>query len=161
MSDNVWLLLTPRRICNRRWSFLCLSVCLLATLRQTSERICMKFSGKVGNGPTNKRLNFGGDPDQESESNPNPYSDTGKAFLGGGMHCPSTSSINMFCCAYTYYVYAAGHKSDKTKHLEPFSVVRITITGRECSKSTEFRPTFDPPTFYHAMSKFLPSCGAH
>jgi len=23
----------------------------------------MKFSGKIGNGPTNKRLNFGGDPD--------------------------------------------------------------------------------------------------
>jgi len=23
----------------------------------------MKFSGKVGNGPVNKRLNFGGDPD--------------------------------------------------------------------------------------------------
>ena len=22
----------------------------------------MKFSGKVGNGPVNKRLNFGGDP---------------------------------------------------------------------------------------------------
>jgi len=29
----------------------CLSVCLLATLRRkTSERICMKFSAKVGNG---------------------------------------------------------------------------------------------------------------
>jgi len=24
----------------------------------------MKFSGKVGNGPMNKRLNFGGDPDR-------------------------------------------------------------------------------------------------
>jgi len=24
----------------------------------------MKFSGKVGNGPVNKCLNFGGDPDQ-------------------------------------------------------------------------------------------------
>jgi len=23
----------------------------------------MKFTGKVGNGPRNKRLNFGGDPD--------------------------------------------------------------------------------------------------
>jgi len=46
----------------------CLSVCLLATLRKkTSERICMKFSGKVGNGPTNKWLNFGGDPVHGSE----------------------------------------------------------------------------------------------
>jgi len=26
----------------------------------------MKFSGTVGNGPRNKRLNFGGDPDHES-----------------------------------------------------------------------------------------------
>jgi len=37
-------------------------VCLLATLRKkTSERICMKFSGKVGNGPLNKQFKFGGD----------------------------------------------------------------------------------------------------
>jgi len=32
----------------------------------------MKFSGKVGNGPVNKRLNFGGDPDH--------YLDTGIVF---------------------------------------------------------------------------------
>jgi len=39
-----------------------LFVCLLATLRKkNSERICMKFSGNVDNGPMNKRLNFGGD----------------------------------------------------------------------------------------------------
>jgi len=43
-------------------SFLCLSVSYFA-LTKTSERICMKFSEKVGNGPMNKRLNFGGDPD--------------------------------------------------------------------------------------------------
>ena len=28
----------------------------------------MKFSGKVGNGPLNKWLNFGGDPDPDSSS---------------------------------------------------------------------------------------------
>jgi len=56
--------------------FSSLFVCLLATY----QRICMKFAAKVGNGPTNKRLNFGGDPD--------PYRDTGKTCLGGGMHCP-------------------------------------------------------------------------
>jgi len=39
----------------------------------------MQFSGKVGNGPKNKLLNFGGDPDL--------YRDTGE-----GMHCPSASS---------------------------------------------------------------------
>jgi len=41
----------------------CLSVCLLATLCKNFERICMKFSGKVGNGPIYKWLNFGGDLD--------------------------------------------------------------------------------------------------
>ena len=40
-----------------------------------SERICMKFSGKVGNGPMNKWLNFGGDPDTD------PYGDSGKRAL--------------------------------------------------------------------------------
>ena len=41
---------------------LLLSVCLLATLRKTAHRICIKSSGKVGNGPVNKRLNFGLNP---------------------------------------------------------------------------------------------------
>jgi len=36
----------------------------------------MKFSGKVGNGSVNI-----------------PYRDTGKMCLGGGMHCPSASSL--------------------------------------------------------------------
>jgi len=44
--------------------FVCLSVCLLVNFyAKTSKWICVKFSGKVGNGPVNKRLNFGGDPD--------------------------------------------------------------------------------------------------
>jgi len=46
----------------------CLSACLLTTLRKTCERICMKFSGKVVKGPMNKRLNIGGDPDHGSGS---------------------------------------------------------------------------------------------
>jgi len=50
----------------------------------------MKFSGKLGNRAVNKRLNFGGDPD------PDPYRDTGKARLGGGMHCPSASNFFIF-----------------------------------------------------------------
>jgi len=40
--------------------FLSLFVCLLATLHKTPERICMRFAGKVGNGPVNKWLNFSG-----------------------------------------------------------------------------------------------------
>ena len=40
----------------------CLFVCLLATLRKTSDRICMKFSRKVGNGANEmKWSNFGSD----------------------------------------------------------------------------------------------------
>jgi len=39
--------------------FVCQQLCA-----KTSERTCMKFSGKVGNGPLNKRLNFGGYPDR-------------------------------------------------------------------------------------------------
>jgi len=41
----------------------CLSVCT-----ETHERICMKFSGKVSNRPTNKWLHFGGDRCQASRS---------------------------------------------------------------------------------------------
>jgi len=40
---------------------------LLATLRKNLQ-ICMKFSGKVGNGPMNKWLNFGGNQDNGSGS---------------------------------------------------------------------------------------------
>ena len=49
--------------------------------QNTSERICVKFSGNFGNGPVNKWLNFGGDSD--------PYRDIGKTCLGKGMHCHS------------------------------------------------------------------------
>jgi len=48
-----------------------LSVCLSVSnfaKKITSERIFMKFSGKVCNGPTNKLLNFGVDPDSELPS---------------------------------------------------------------------------------------------
>jgi len=71
----------------------------------------MKFSGKVGNGPVNKLLNFGGDPDHGSAlrhyweirqvinghkfaaRTDSPDGGTGKTYLGGGMHCPSASSL--------------------------------------------------------------------
>jgi len=67
----------------------------------------MKFSGKFGNGPLNKRLNFGGDPDHSGYKYCFPFSSllgdtdspdggTGKTCLGGGMHCPSASSFVFF-----------------------------------------------------------------
>jgi len=43
----------------------CLFVCQQLCAK-TSEQICMKFSGMDGNGPLNKRLNFGGEPNHES-----------------------------------------------------------------------------------------------
>jgi len=76
----------------------------------------MKFSGKVGNGPMNKRLNFGGDPDHRLDTDivfrirhyldirkvvnghksaahaDSPDGDTGKTYLGRGMHCLIASS---------------------------------------------------------------------
>ena len=79
----------------------------------------MKFSGKVGNGPSNKRLNFGGDPSHRLDTGivfrirhyweirkvanghkspahtDSPDSGTGKTCLGGGMHCPSASSSRL------------------------------------------------------------------
>jgi len=94
--------------------FVCLSVRNFA--QKTTERICMKFSGKVGNGPLNKLLNFGGDPDHRLDTGivfrirhywekrkvvhghksaadtDSPDGGTGKSCLGGGMHCPSASS---------------------------------------------------------------------
>ena len=81
------LLPPPRRIC--------LFVCLLVTLHQNfrTDLHEMKFSGKVGNGPVNKWLNFVGDPDRRSVWTVSRY--TGKTCLGGGMHCSSASS-----CAY-------------------------------------------------------------
>jgi len=48
----------------------CLSVYLSDRnfAQKTSERICMKFSGKVGNVPVNICLNFGGDPDHRLDT---------------------------------------------------------------------------------------------
>ena len=48
----------------------------------------------VGNGPMNKRLNFGDDPDHGSESGyryPDRERDTSKTCLGGNMNCLSAS----------------------------------------------------------------------
>jgi len=48
----------------------------------------MKFSGKVGNGPLNKRLNFGGDPDHGSGI-------ATVVRLGVGTHSLSASSCTV------------------------------------------------------------------
>jgi len=80
----------------------------------------MKFSRKIGSGPTNKRLNFGGDPDHRLNTGTvfrirqsllgntksvnghkfsayidSPDGGTGKRCLGGGMHCLSASSFRL------------------------------------------------------------------
>jgi len=82
--------------------------------------ICMKFSEKVGDGPINRRLNFGGDPvhrldyravfrirhyweirkvingPKSATHTDSPDGGTGKTRLGGGMYCPSASSFGNF-----------------------------------------------------------------
>jgi len=89
--------------------FVCLPVSNFA--QKTSERTCMKFSGKDGNATVNKK--FGGDPDRRLDivfriryyweirkmvnghksaaRTDSPDGGTGKTCLGGGMHCPSAS----------------------------------------------------------------------
>jgi len=77
--------------------FLSLFVCLsVSNCAKTSERICVKFSGKVGNGPLNEWLNFDGDPDQVPDTDLDPHRNVGKTFLDWGMHCPSASSFDYF-----------------------------------------------------------------
>jgi len=46
-------------------------VCLLATLHKNVQTDLHEFSGKVGNEPMNKWLNFGGDPDDRLDKVPN------------------------------------------------------------------------------------------
>jgi len=48
----------------RQGGYAIVVVCLSVSnfVQKTSERICIKFPGRVSNGPMNKRLNFGGDP---------------------------------------------------------------------------------------------------
>jgi len=77
----------------------------------------MKFSGKVGNGPMHKPLNFGDGPDHRLDTGmlfrirhyweirkvvnghksaahtDSPAGGTDKTCLGGGMHCPSGCSL--------------------------------------------------------------------
>ena len=48
----------------------------------------MKFLGKIGNGPMNKRLNFRGDP----VTDPDPYRDTGKTCFGESIYALSGAS---------------------------------------------------------------------
>jgi len=62
----------------------------------------MKFSGKVGNGTMSKSLNFGGDPGYRSD--PNPYHNTGKTCLDGGMHCPRASIVPRYVSALIVFV---------------------------------------------------------
>ena len=78
--------------------------------------MCMKVLGKVGQGPMNKRLNFGGDPDHRQDTGiifrirhyweirkvvnghksaahtDLPDGGTDKSCFGGGMHYPSAFS---------------------------------------------------------------------
>jgi len=96
----------------------------------------MKFSGKVGNGSVNKRLHFGGDPVRDPDTDP--YRDTGKTCLDGGMYCPSASSLlhfplrHILVCFYTRATPASAGIS-----YGPLSVcpAHLSVTSR-CSTET-------------------------
>ena len=80
----------------------CLSVCLsVSNFAQTSERICVIAQWAI----ENKRLNFGGDPDHGSGYESGYGSGSGKTCLGGGMHCPSASSLH--CTPVCYVVHSS------------------------------------------------------
>ena len=60
----------------------------------------MKLSGSLGGWQGFEqmikfwwRLDLDLDPDADLHTDPDPDSDTGKTCLGGGMHCPSASSL--------------------------------------------------------------------
>jgi len=91
---------------------------------KTSELICMKFSGKVGNRLLNRWLNFGGDPDHRMDTGivfwirhywkirkvVNGHSVTlmrqmaalVRIALVGGMYCLWCSSASSFLICYTF-----------------------------------------------------------
>jgi len=97
--------------------FSSLFVCLLATLCKNFRTDLHEISRKVGSGPVNKRLNFGGDPNNSPHTGivfrichhwevqkvvnghksaahtDSPDGGSGKTCLGGGMHCPNASSF--------------------------------------------------------------------
>ena len=57
----------------------------------------MKFSGKVGKWQwANERLNFVVIRITDADTDPDPYRDTVKTCLCGGMHCSSASSFILF-----------------------------------------------------------------
>jgi len=62
-----------------------LFVCLLATLRKNFRKNLHEIFTERWQWANEQMIKFGGDPD--------PYRDTSKTCLGGGMHCPSSSRL--------------------------------------------------------------------
>jgi len=79
----------------------------------------VKFSGKVGSGPVNELLTFGGDPDTDTDTVP----DLGKTCLGRGMHCPSASRCQWIRCSF-----GQGSSLLWTHMLKPFYDRPIALT---------------------------------
>ena len=89
LKDVITLLPLPRRLCFRRC--LCL---LVSKFAQKARTDLHEIFSRCWQWPINKSLNLGGDLDQGyGITDPDPYRDTGKKCLGGGMHCHSASSF--------------------------------------------------------------------
>ena len=80
------LLPPPRRLCFRRCLSVCLSVCLLATLRKNFRTDLHEIFRECWQRAIVVVIRI---------TDPDPYRDTGKTWLGRGMHCPSASTYNM------------------------------------------------------------------
>jgi len=73
----------PRRICDSRCLFVCLSVCLLATLRKNFRTDLHEIFRECWQRAIVVAIRI---------TDPDPYRDTGKTWLGRGMHRPGVSS---------------------------------------------------------------------
>ena len=83
--------------------FVCLSVCLSATLRKKIWTDLHEIIREGWQWANEQTIRFW----WRSGPYTDPYSDTGKTCLGGGMHCPSASSFNY--CNHSWLQYLGNY----------------------------------------------------
>ena len=118
-----------------------LFVCLLATSCKTSKRICMKFSGKVGNGPVNNCLNFSGDPDHHLDILFSGFVTTGRYGKWYQLTAPHDAAVHSRHCHSNYDVITSPahdrqrdwcHGTGKTCLVAVLLVYTATVKLRKC-----------------------------
>jgi len=81
---------SQRKMCNRRL-FVCLSLCLLATLRKSFRTDLREIFREGWQWANEQMIKFWWRPGSRIRIRIR-FRNTGKTWLGGGMHCPSASS---------------------------------------------------------------------